>query len=255
MLPGSGLELTVGEPTSADELFVLESALDPPLAVLELARRVVRRPDGEPPDWDWLPATDLGALALTIRRSWLGDLLSAWAECQQPGCRTAVDVTFSVNEYIEHHRPRPARGAVASGEQGWYALRGTSIRFRAPLVGDLLGALATGRAMTVLTERCVSPPDLSAAQARRVDRALSALSPALEGTVAGVCPECGCAVTLMFEPCGFVLAELRQAFAGIYLETHLIAASYGWDEEAILRLPRMRRRRYASLAAEERTAA
>jgi hypothetical protein len=255
VLPGSGLVLSVGDPTSADELFVLETALEPPLAMLELARRVVRVPGGEGPDWDRLPATDLGAVALTIRRGWLGDALSARGECPDPSCRQAVDVTFSIGAYIDHHRPRLARGAEPAGEPGWYQLRGTTVRFRAPLVADLLGARETDHALAVLTDRCVTPTDLSASQARRIDRALSALSPPLDGVVSGVCPECGRAVMLGFEPCGFVLAELREEFAAIYLETHLIAASYGWDEAVILGLPRARRRRYAGLAAQERAAA
>lgn len=255
MLPGSGLVLSVSEPASAEELFLLETTLEPWLAVLELARRVVRGPSGESPDWERLPATDLGAVALTIRRSWLGDALSSRGECPEPSCREAVDVSFSISAYLHHHRPQAARGAIPAAEPGWYLLRGTTVRFRTPLVGDLLEAWETGRPLAALTQRCVIPADLPASQARRVDRALSALSPTLDGVVTGVCPACGHAVVLGFEPCDFVVAELRDEFAAIYAETHLIAASYGWDEAAILRLPRVRRRRYAGLAAKERAVA
>ena len=59
---------------------------------------------------------------------------------------------------------------------------------------------------------------------------------------------------MRFDPLGYTLAELRQAFAGIHLEIHALAAAYGWAEDVILALPRSRRRRYASMIADERRA-
>jgi hypothetical protein len=255
LLPASGISLTIREPTSEDELFILETSLEPFLAMLELGRRVARREDGSALDWERLPASDLAAVALDIRRAWLGDAISTEGACPASGCGTPIDVTFSLSAYLDHHRPRTARGALADGESGWYVLRGTETRFRLPQVGDLL-AMPPGREhVGELTARCVLPTELPTAHARRLDRALSALSPSLDDLIAGVCPVCSQAVQLRFEPCSFVLAELRDAFSAIYLETHLIAARYGWEEQAILRLPRARRGRYASLAAEERMAA
>ena len=43
---------------------------------------------------------------------------------------------------------------------------------------------------------------------------------------------------MRFDPLAYTLAELRNAFSGIHLETHALAAAYGWPEEAILALPR-----------------
>jgi hypothetical protein len=254
MLPASGLSLSVREPTSEDELFVLETSLEPILAVLELGRRVARSADGSTLDWERLPATDLGAVALTIRRAWLGDALSTEGTCPAAACGEPIDVAFSVAAYLDHHRPRPARGALADGEPGWYVLRGTETRIRLPQVEDLLAVHANRERAGELTVRCVAPTELAAGHARRLDRALAALSPSLDDQIAGICPACSNPVQLRFEPCAFVLAELRQAFSGIYLETHLIAARYGWDEQAILGLPRRRRGHYARLAAEERAA-
>lgn len=255
MLPASGISLTIREPTSEDELFVLETSLEPFLAVLELGRRVARREDGGALAWERLPASDLAAIALDIRRAWLGDTVSTEGLCPASDCGTPIDVTFSLTAYLDHHRPRAARGALADGETGWYVLRGTETRFRLPQVDDLI-AISPGREdVGELIARCVLPAELPAAHARRLDRALSALSPNLDDLIAGVCPACAQAVQLRFEPCSFVLAELRDAFSTIYLETHLIAARYGWEEQAILRLPRARRGRYASFAAEERIAA
>jgi hypothetical protein len=255
VLPASGLSLSVREPTSEDELFVLETGLEPLLAVLELGRRVAAREDGTALDWERLPATDLAAVALNVRRAWLGDTLSTEGACPTSGCGEPIDATFSVGAYLEHHRPRAARGALADDEPGWYVLRGTETRFRLPQVDDLLAvSSAHERAGEELTVRCVMPAELASRQARRLDRALAALSPSLDDQIAGVCPACASTVQLRFEPCSFVLAELRDAFSGIYLETHLIAACYGWEEQAIMRLPRRRRQHYARLVAEERVA-
>ena len=57
---------------------------------------------------------------------------------------------------------------------------------------------------------------------------------------------------MRFDPLVYTLTELRNAFSGIHLETHALATAYGWPEEAILALPRGRRRRYASIIADER---
>ena len=94
----------------------------------------------------------------------------------------------------------------------------------------------------------------SRALARRLDHALSALAPNLDDMLGGTCPGCGHQVAVRFDPLGYTLAELRNAFSGIFLETHALAAAYGWPEEVILALPRSRRRRYASIIASERPA-
>jgi hypothetical protein len=101
----------------------------------------------------------------------------------------------------------------------------------------------------------VDPPELSRALARRLDRALTALAPSLDGLVGGNCPACGHEVALRFDPLAYTLAELRHAFSAIHLETHSLASAYGWPEETILALPRDRRRRYAAFVVGERRVA
>ena len=75
MLAVSGVGLVVLEPTGEDELFVLETPLAPLPAMVELGRRVTCTEHGTPVDWSTLPAADVGAAALLIRRSWLGDAI------------------------------------------------------------------------------------------------------------------------------------------------------------------------------------
>ena len=254
MLPVSGVALVVREPTGEDEIYVLENTLAPVPAILELAQRVAGTVTGTPLKWASLPATDLDAAALMIRRSWIGEVIRTDAKCPGPGCRERIDVSFGIGDYLHHHRPRRPRSVIEAAGEGWLTLTGTSVRFRVPTVADLLAAVSCAQPAAELSGRCVDAPELSRALARRLDRALSALAPSLDDLLGGSCPACGYKVTMRFDPLAYTLAELRQAFSGIHLEAHALAAAYGWPETVILALPRSRRRRYASMIADERRA-
>lgn len=258
MLLANGVSLIVDEPIGDDELFVVEAAATALEVVLELARRRVRAPDGAAIDWDGLAATELDTVALALRRAWIGERVWTDALCPAPGCGQRIDVSFTVSDYLAHHRPRRPRRVIA-GEDGWYALVGSDVRFRVPSVRDVLAAGTGGAGSTAgdrLQARCVQPPAaLSSALARRVDRALTALAPPLDDLIGGRCPACGAEVTFRFDPLDYVVSELRAAFAGIYTETHALARAFGWSERAILALPRGRRSVYAELVALERAAA
>ena len=118
MLPVSGVALAVREPTGEDELYVVETALAPLPAFLELARRVASTVTGGSLDWTSLPATDLDAAALVIRRSWIGDAIRTDARCPGPGCRERIDVSFGIGDYLQHHRPRRPRGVDRCARRG-----------------------------------------------------------------------------------------------------------------------------------------
>jgi hypothetical protein len=252
LLPVSGVVLAVREPTGEDELFVVETELEPLPALLELARRVGRTVAGGPLDWTALPKTDLDAAALVIRQCWIGEVIRTDAMCPGPGCRERIDVSFSIGDYLQHHRPRRPRGVTGTPEGDWFTLTGTIVRFRIPTIADLLAATSDDRPVEALSGRCVDTPEISRALARRLDRALSALAPSLDDLLGGSCPGCGYEVAMRFDPLAYTLTELRNAFSGIHLEIHALASAYGWPEEAILALPRGRRRRYASIIADER---
>lgn len=254
MLPVSGVTLAVSEPTGVDELYVVETTLPPLPALVGLAHRVTSTVAGDPIDWASLPATDLAAAALMIRRSWIGEAIRTDTRCPEADCRERIDVSFGIGDYLEHHRPRRPRGVLEANEAGWFTLARAAVRFRIPTVADLLAAASNGRSANTLSDRCVEAPEMSRALARRLDRALCRLAPSLNDLLGGSCPICGHEVTVRFDPLGYTLAELRNAFSGIYLQTHALAFAYGWPEQAILALPRSRRQRYASLIADERAA-
>jgi len=257
VLPVSGIEFVVREPTGLDELYIVENSLAPMPALLGLASRVARTSSGAEVDWAGIPAADLGAAALIIRRTWLGDVISTDARCPESACGERIDVTFGIGDYIRHHRPRRPRSLGETADVGWFALAGTEVQFRIPTVGDVLAAQSDDAPTDELFRRCVrTERSLRArALARRLDRALSALAPSLNDLVGGGCPACGQQIELRFDPIGYTLADLRNTFAGIHYQTHAIAAAYGWPEDVILALPRRRRGSYASIIADERSVA
>jgi len=241
LLPVSGKHLRIRAPRGDDELLVLESTGPPAQTMLALATRLASDADGSALDWPALPAVDLAAAALLLRETWLGGTIRTEALCPSDECAETIDVSFGIGAYLDHHRPRSFRGAVEEGS-GWFALTGADVRFRIPLIGDLVaGTLAD----------CVRPAAVSAAQARRVDRALDALAPRLDGELTGSCPACGRSVELRFEPISYVIEELRDASSGLFAQVHELARAYHWSEASILALDRTRRRGYVSLVREE----
>ena len=253
MLPVSGTVLAVREPTGVDELYVLETTLAPAPTLVGLATRVATTSVGGAIDWASMPATDLAAAALLIRRAWMGDAIRTDTRCPDSGCRERIDVSFGIADYVSHYRPRHPRGVSAAPDPGWFTLAGSAVRFRIPTVEDLLTTQPDGQVADTLAGRCIDTEQISRTLARRLDRALSALAPSLSDLVGGICPVCGREVAMRFDPIAYTLADLRNAFAGIHLETHALASAYGWPEDAILALPRGRRQHYASIIADERS--
>jgi hypothetical protein len=248
----NGTALAVRDPAGTDEVFIVETPLAPLPALLELVSRVTCSAGGGPVDWPSRPATDLDAAVLALRRSWVGDVIRTDTLCPAPGCRERIDVSFGIADYLGHHQPRRPRGVTETSGAGWFTLPRAQVRFRIPTVADLLAASGASRPEQVLSSRCVEAPEMSRALARRLDHALTALAPSLDDHIGGACPACGHVVAMRFDPLSYVLAELRDAFSSVYLEVHALAATYGWPEDAILALPRSRRRRYASAIAEGR---
>jgi hypothetical protein len=241
VLPVSGRHLRIREPRGDDELLVFESAGAAAQTMLALATRLATAEDGSALDWPELPAVDLGAASLLVREAWLGGTIRTEALCPSADCAEAIDVSFGIAAYLDHHRPRSFRGVIED-DSGWFSLTGSDVRFRIPRIADVVaGTLGD----------CIRPADLSTAEARRVDRALEALAPRLDGELTGSCPACGRSVELRFEPISYVIEELRDASAGLFAQVHELARAYHWSEASILALDRVRRRGYVALIREE----
>jgi hypothetical protein len=249
-LPVSGTWLEFREATGEDELILLDNEQPAVETVWALLQRVAMDPGGGEIPWLELPAVDLGAAALLIRAAWLGDRIITDTSCPAAGCGERIDVAFRISDYLAHHRPRPFRG-LTEREGGWLGLAGTEVSFRIPTIGDLLAAAHEPDAAGWLNERCIRAADAPSAVLRRIDRALGAITPRLDGDVGGHCPACGRAVELFFDPLSYVLAELRDASVGLYGDVHELALAYHWPEQAILALARPRRQRYVEMVRGE----
>ncbi len=252
MLPVSGLTLEVQETTGEDELIILEPASHPVTAAVRLAQRVAVSSTGEAVAWDELPAADLDAVTLVIRRAWLGDTIMTQGWCADPACREPMDIAFSISAYLGHHRPRSCRGVRPAGKTGWFELTGVGVSFRLPTIGDLRMAVGAPDPELCLRQRCVDPAAIPLAVARRISRAMYALAPSLGGPVTARCPGCDGDVVLHFDPVTYTLTELRYAAGDLYEQVHLLASAFGWPESDILLMPRRRRARYAAIIHDQR---
>jgi hypothetical protein len=239
----------------AEDLLLLEAGAPDPGIALALLARVAWRADGAPIDWTALVPTDVDVLLLRLRQMALGDFLRAAVVCPVPSCAAPVDVAFSIDDYVDHHRSRMPRGIVPGGEEGWYRLSGMDVEFRLPRTADQLAIVFEPRPADALCRRCIRGAEITAGIRRRVEAAMEALAPSLCSPLHGRCPECGATVEVSFDPLQYALKELRDQASFIYEEVYWIAQKYHWSEAEILALPAARRARYAELAQREGRAA
>lgn len=239
-------------PTGEEDLLLLEGGTPDFALALAFLRRLVHPREGAPIDWDALAITDIDVLLLRLRQRVVGDIVRAEVSCPSPACGARADIAFSIDSYIDHHRPRTPNRLLNAEERGWFRLDGDTIEFRVPLAGDQLAIASDPRPEQALVSRCIRPPTLAARGRRRVEAAMEAIAPSLCSELQGTCPECGAAVTCLFDPLQYTLLELRDQAAFVYRDVCAIAGNTHWSEAEILALPTVRRVRYADLSSQER---
>jgi hypothetical protein len=252
-LPVSGLDVGLTAPTGAEDVLLAEGRAEDPALALALARRLAQPPQGV--DFGALPVPDVDALISEVRRLRLGDRIVAETVCRNPECRTRIDVSFGLGEYLEHHRPkrRPRHLLEAEGEApGWFAFAGVAGAFRLPTFDDLVAVAKEDDPSEALAHRCWKSPRPDASIRRRVERALEAMAPTLGGPLEGRCMECGTAIEARFDARLFCLQELCDRAQFVYDDVDAIAARHHWSEAEILALPGERRIQYAERARQSR---
>jgi hypothetical protein len=245
-LPISGIEVTLRQPAGGEDLMICEAVRYDTSLALALVNRLA----SPSLDWSQLCVTDLEALLLLIRRDVLGDEIRTDASCGVRDCRARVDISFRVENYLVHHRPRVARGVEREAEGEWFRFADNVARFRIPTVADVVAAASAQNPEVELLRRSVEPARVSSRVRCRVERAMEALAPSLSHAVQGECKQCGSAISVYFDVQEFVLRELRSRAASIYRDIHLLASRYQWPEESILALPCARRMHYAAMIAD-----
>jgi hypothetical protein len=254
-LPVAAIDVVVQLPTGTEDLLLLEAGPPDFGVALAFLSRLVHRADGEPIEWASVTVTDVDVLLLRLRQRVLGDVVRAEVRCAAPGCQARVDVTFSISDYVDHHRPRMPARLLPADEQGWFRFEGGAVEFRVPRAADQLAIAVEPQPERALRLRCIRPATIPASARRRVEAAMEAMAPSLFSELQGTCPECGATVTCDFDPLQYTLYELRDQGAFVYEDVCTIARCTHWSEAEILSLPTARRARYAELTQQERTTA
>src|SRR5262249_2103918 len=160
--------------------------------------------------WELLTVTDFEVILLRLRQEIFADLIRTDVWCSMQGCRTRIEVSFRIGEYLAYYKPRSRRDVGEADASGWLQFASMPVQFRLPTVADQIAVTGTSRPKRELIERCIRPPDLSSAQLRKVETAMSALAPSLSNDLQGRCAQCGSTVDLYFDVQQFVLQELRD---------------------------------------------
>jgi hypothetical protein len=251
VLPVSGHRISLREPTGVEDLLLADAPIGDPALALALIERLAWADTQL--DFGALAVVDIDTLILRLRKSVIGDQLSASMRCDVAPCASRVEFSFRIDDYLEHHRPRalPDSGhgrLVAAAEAGWYRLGGGAdgdAEFRLPVLADQIAVAGVSDPVQALAGRCIRAPRLSARLVRRIERAMQRLAPALAGPLQGSCPDCGARLTVQFEARSFCLQELRDRARFVYDDIDALAGRYHWSERSILRLPQARRASYA----------
>jgi hypothetical protein len=206
--------------------------------------------------WADLPVPDIDTLIVRLRQAMLGDRVVADIACAGPACHQPIDLSFGLDAYLAHHRPRhgAARGRgwrLAAGDAPWHVLLSPddeAARFRLPTIADQIAVDALPDPVAALAARCVRPAGLRGRMRTRVEAAMAALAPPLAGPLAGRCPDCGTPIAARFEARLYCLQELRDRARFVLDDVATLAGCYHWSERAILTLPHARRAGYAERA-------
>jgi hypothetical protein len=262
-LPVSGVAAILRQPTGRDDVLVAEADIEDPALVLAIARRLARAEPGI--DWAELTPADLDVLIVRLRQALFGNRIVAETRCRAAGCGSAIDISFALDAYLAHHRPRPTplrgRGwtvAASREEPGWFCLGSgepaAAVQFRLPTAADQLAVWGQAEAEQALAALCIRPPDLTARQRARIEAAMAMLAPRLDGDLQGSCPDCGAMVSARFAARRWCLQEMRDRARFVYEDIDALAQRYHWSERAILAMPNARRASYAELARQLRAA-
>jgi len=194
-------------------------------------------------------------LLIGLRERIFGPLLNAFAVC--PGCGESLEfrlMTSNLLEQCAHAEAGQARMLdIAAGDY--------RVSIRCPTSADLIAAAEaespdSGR--DILLERCVEsatrggvplekrgmPEDLI----EQLEERLAAADPGGEVRLNLVCPACRFAWTAEFDIATYLYAEISALARQLLEEVGILAAAYGWSEEDILAMPRLRRRFYLDRA-------
>lgn len=197
------------------------------------------RADLAPESLPDLPLGALNAALLSLRAAWFGRRIDAYVDCETCGNRLAL--TLDTGELLA--------ATPAVDDPGWTAAVG--MRLRAPCSRDLAAAAAepdAGAAALVILRRCGLGPDIPGSESMpEAEKAIEALDPGAEVTLALECDACGQRGTADLDPGTLLWEEIAAHAHTLLLAVHELARAYGWSESEILALTPRRRAAYLEL--------
>jgi hypothetical protein len=165
-----------------------------------------------------------------------------------PACGAACEFEADIVVLAEELE---GRGTTATSRFEW---KGHKLEVRAPTVEDLVAAAAqvdaASAAKTILA-RCLSGNlDLACvgeADINELGRRVESLDPAAAVGFDLVCPACAHEWAAMVDIGEALWAEVRNLAERTLIEIDVLARTYGWTEEEVMRLSPTRRAAYLQL--------
>jgi hypothetical protein len=159
ILPVSGATISLRQPTGAEDIVLAEHHSDDPALALGLVDRLATA--DTPIEWADLSVTDVDTIIVRLRQALVGDRVIAEGSCSVPSCRQAVDLSFGLDAYLAHQRPRHKPATVTSQTPGWFDLPvpgADPVQFRLPTLADQVAVWAMPNPAAALAARCIRPP-------------------------------------------------------------------------------------------------
>ena len=265
VLPVSNVAVALRQPTGAEDILLAEHRIEDPALALALAERLGHADPAV--DWAELPVTDIDTLIARLRQAVIGNRVIAEINCNTASCGQRVDLSFGIDAWLAHHRPRSGRSRrrdwwterADDDAPGWYILHNNAggdadaVRFRLPTLADQIAIDGLPDAVAALAVRCIRPANSPGQTRLRVEAAMAMLSPPLAGPLQGRCPHCAAPIAARFEARLYCLQEMRDRARFVYDDIDALAERYHWSERAILTLPYARRITYVERARQARS--
>jgi hypothetical protein len=242
-----------------------------PRWVSALINRCVTFKDGHVPDGfaEALTVADRDMIMVQLRMLTFGPELWAVTQCPHEGCRMRLDFTFPLTSLRVPQAVTKDKSTVCTVT---CAGQKRSITYREPdgsdqeAIADIFHDNPYGAFLELLS-RCIlkfqgvpaSPPVCKETLRAMPDDLLRAIDEAIaEGTTSFdwdielSCPECARKFVTTLDIGAYFWEELALLQEDLFGEVHEMAFSYHWSEDAILGLPRWKRKLYLNHIHNER---
>lgn len=190
------------------------------------------------------------AKLLDLHRALVGPELASLVEC--PSCGQALELPLTIEDFwdgVEASEPDSPQLTLQQGQSEVQLRLWTSRDLAA--IDDLkepqAGALELAR-RAIVGEGELPQPALGEKDLVEIRERLLELDPLAEMTVTVACADCNSQWVSFFDPVEFLWSFVSATAQQLLQEVCAISRAFGWQEEAILAMPAVRRRFYLQVA-------